>query len=378
MATFQKSLGLWKTTALGVGSLIGAGIFVLIGLVYNEVGSAMPISYLLAALSAFMTAYACAGLAKKKTVAGGEYGYVKYYLGTTGGVITGLLLMIASAAICAVYGFAMTGFIRTLTGFELPPLFLGMFFTVVFVVLNDVGAAKSANFELAMSFILVAGMLFLSIIFLKNAEIPSVDFDLGKIAGGAGLVYLAFYGFQTILVATLEMKNPKILAPKAIYLSLGIVTVLYLLLAVAVAGVARGTFENPELALEILAGKFLGGKAEIVIAFLALLAILTSMNGVIFGFARRVYAMAEDHYIPKIFTKIHPRFHTPYMATNLAVVLVFIFLYFGDIESGAKIASFSYIASMLAIHSAAIKQGMSKAINGLAMLINLILLWQLL
>lgn len=357
--------------------MIGAGIFVLIGLVYNEVGSAMPFSYLLAGLSAFMTAYACAGLAKKKTVAGGEYGYVKYYLGTTGGVITGVLLIVASAATCAIYGFAMTGFIRTLTGLEFPPLFLGMLFTLIFVVLNDVGAAKSANFELAMSLILVAGLLFLSIVFFKNAEFAPVDSNPAKIAGGAGLVYLAFYGFQTILLATMEMKDPKTLAPKAIYLSLGAVTVLYLLLAVSVAGVAGGPFDKPELALEILAGKFLGPKAGVFIAFLSLLAILTSMNGVIFGFARRVYAMAEDHYIPKLFAKIHPRFHTPYTATNLAIALVFVFLYFGDIETGAKLASFSYIASMAAIHLAAIKQGMSKMINGFALLINLILLWQL-
>jgi APA family basic amino acid/polyamine antiporter len=330
-----RAIGIPSLTANIVNSTIGAGIFALPAAVALQIGAASPLAYVICALAMclFVTCFAMAG--SRVSLTGGLYAYVEVAFGGYLGFLAGALYFLT--AILAISG--IVGLIATSVAGMVPALATPVgraaviFCVLLFLVLINVRGVKiGARAVEAVTLIklapilvfIVAGFFFIRPELLAWPGWPPSD------ALGRSILQLlfAFVGIEVALVPSGEIKNPARTVPRAIFLSLGITTALYMLLqlvALGVLGNELGKFGDTALAEA--ASRFLGNIGRTLM--------LVGLAVSAFGFAtsdilsspRIIFAFGRDAFLPRFFAHVHPRFHTPdvAIATYAAVAFVLSF-----------------------------------------------------
>ena len=332
--SLRRSVGPVGLTALGVGAIIGTGIFVVIGEGAAKAGPAVVVSFVLAAVTCLFSALSYAELASSVPVSGSAYTYAYATLGELVAFIIGWDLIleygVSVAAVAVGWGANFNAFLDSAFGFELPaeislaPEDGGVFNLPAVIIVLAVtlllvrGTRESATVNLVM-----VGVKLLILTFFIIAAFTS--FTSGNIhpfnpnglndgiVPAAGLIFFAYIGFDAVSTASEESQNPGRDLPIAIVGSLVISTVFYILVAIGAIGLLPakqlGESDAP-LATALQDGAGLDWAAA-VLSFGALVAITSVILVILYGQTRIFFAMCRDGLMPKGFADVSPRFGTP-------------------------------------------------------------------
>ncbi|MEJ8638796.1 MULTISPECIES: amino acid permease [Streptomyces] len=332
-----RTLGLWQLTAIGVGGIIGAGIFTLAGTVANgTAGPAVLISFLIAGVASAAAAFSYAEFAGLIPKAGSAYTYGYAVLGELAGWFIGWDLLLEYTAIVAVVAIGISGYFNFLlgeTGAELPNWMLGapgtgdghridLFAAILCLLiacLLNLGIKNAARFEtvvVVLKVLVVLLVIGVGVFHIETANYnPFFPFGVSGAFTGAATVFFAVFGYDAMSTAAEESKDAQRHMPKAILYSLAISMVLYVLACLVLTGMQNYKDIDPESGFSTAFKSVgLGGLAD-VIAVGAIIGILTVMFTFMLGVTRVWFSMSRDGLLPKWFAKTHPTRHVPTRVT---------------------------------------------------------------
>lgn len=332
---FIRALGLFDSVMLGIGFIVGSGIYIMPIVAASQAGFLSIFAWIIAGVISILTALCFAENAAIVPKAGGLYSYAHIAFGDFWGYLTGYTFWLGYWITIAVEMWAIAWYL----GFFMPAvpllerLLVGFLAGGIFTYINFRGIKQGGKTEdiLSVSKILLllvfvaVGLFFIKTgnLFLPpvNQPVPQLG-TLGLLLSSTVLVLWAYQGVEIITVPEEEIKNAKKVVPRAIMISVFFVMALYLLVTfVSMGSVNWHNFVTSKSPLPDIAKTFMGGPGGMLLALGGLIAILSSMNAIILGSARVSYAMARDKLFPKFFDYLHPKYKTP----SNALFLHFIF-----------------------------------------------------
>jgi APA family basic amino acid/polyamine antiporter len=357
--TLRRSLGPYNLTALGIGSIIGTGIFVLTGTAASQnAGPALVLSMVIAAIACAFAGLCYAELASMIPVAGSAYTYAYTSFGQLVAWIIGWDLILEYALSASTIAVGWSGYFVSFVGdlgIRMPPALMaapamfgggmgapvgGVFnvpaAAIVLLVtgLLFIGIRQSANTNTALVVLkssvlvvfVVAGVSFINRDNLTPFIPPNTgsfgEYGWSGVLRGAAVIFFAYIGFDAVSTAAQEAKRPQRDLPIAILTSLGICTVLYIAVAIVLLGIVPYTRLN--VADPLAVGIDATGLTWLspVIKVSALFGLFSTMLVQLLGQTRIFYAMSRDGLLPPLFGRVHPRFRTPHVSTALTGVVV--------------------------------------------------------
>jgi len=324
----KRSLGLGLLTLYGLGTTIGAGIYVLVGTVAGAAGALAPWSFAVAALLAGLAAACFAQLARRHPKSAGEAHYVlvafrRHWLSlAVGGLV--LLTAIASAATIARGAAGYLGLYVPLPDWALLAATVGLL-----AALCAWGIEESARFAGAITLVEVGGLVLVigAGLFLSGGEaeasalLPSGFDDLPPILAGTLIAFFAFVGFEHMVNVAEEVQAPERVLPRAILLTLVVTTVLYVVLAlVAVTAVDPAVLASSAAPLATIWTE--AGGPPWLLAAIGTFATLNGLLAMLILGSRVLYGLAQQGSLPRIIGRVHARRRTPVLATALVAALV--------------------------------------------------------
>ncbi|MBD3412811.1 MAG: amino acid permease [Candidatus Aminicenantes bacterium] len=389
-----RDMGLMHVTMIGVGAMIGAGIFVLTGLAAGVAGPALILVFLLNGIVTGFTAMSYAELGSCFPEAGGGYLWVKEALPQPNGFLSGWISWFAHAVACSLYSVAFGAFavdLLSLGGVDfhkLVPSFIqspphliwtkmiAVLVGLAFVYINYRGAKETGQAETLVTVvkIIVIGM-FIAFgcyaIFSGNLTEPWQSHFSGFFQKGAmgiimamGLTFIAFEGYEIIAQCGEEVINPKKNIPRSIFLSLIIVVPIYILVAFVALGAVTPEGGIPswqylgtrgELAMIEAAEHFMMGRiGRIIFLIGGLFSTMSALNATIYSSSRVSFAMGRDHNLPGVFGKIHLKKRTPYMAVFISGALIMVMAVILPIEDIASATDAMFLLLFIFVNMAVI------------------------
>jgi amino acid transporter len=335
------SLSLLDATMVGIGAMIGAGIFVLTGLAAEGAGPAAILVFALNGGVTTFTALSYAELAAAIPRNGGGYAYVREVFSAPVSFVMGwtrwFTYMIAGALYALGFGSNFREFLHiygvTLPG---PTIAYALGAVAVLVALNALSTEASGSAETAITIVKI-GILGVFVVFGLSA-VNVGEFDPlfpteGPLAllPAMGLTFIAFQGYDLIATVTEEVENPRQNIPRAILLSVLVTVVVYLLVVFVAIGVmgAEGLGGAGETAIAQAADEFmpplpLVGSGAALIAFGAVFSTVSALNAVVIGSSRVAFAMGRERQLPGRLGQLHHRFGTPFVAILASAVVMLV------------------------------------------------------
>lgn len=353
MADLRRELGFWDALTIGAGTMIGAGIFLLAGVALELTGPAAIFAYLISGAICIITASSAAELATGMPTSGGDYFFVSRSLGPAFGAISGVGIWLSLTFAISFYLFGLGEYLSQFL--PLTPFWGAVAGGILLVILNIVGAKESGRTQVIVVLTLFAILGGFSLVGFFNIETANLNpfFPLGvePIYTTTALVFVSFLGFVKIAAVAEEIKDPAKNLPRALIGSVVLVTVLYMIILLVIAGIfPQSTIREVRDPLTTAARQMLGGVGGIAIIFAGLLATLSSANASIMASSRINLAMARDRMVPNWLSKIHNKLLTPYRAILLTGILALAFLLIESLEDLAKIASVLQLYSYAALN----------------------------
>ncbi len=345
----RRSLSLPLITFYGLGNILGAGIYVLVGKVVGHAGLLAPVSFLIAALLACLTAFSYAELSARYPLSAGEAVYVQQGLQVPGlAVIIGLLII---AAGCVSSATIMRGFVGYLQVFI--PMSDHLALPVLAAVLGGLaawGVKESVTVAALLTVFEILGLILIIGVGLPSlATLPATVMDeaaslpAGTGAGvlvGAFLAFYAFIGFEDMVNVAEEVREPERNLPRAILWALALSTVLYFAVAVvAVSSISPARLAASDAPLALIY-QTLTGREPVVITLIGMFAVINGALIQIIMASRVVYGMADRRWLPQVLGFVHPASRTPLFATLLVTGTVLSLALLGTTESLAKATSY--------------------------------------
>jgi amino acid transporter len=358
-----KDLGLLSALTIGIGTMIGAGIFVLPGQAAAAAGPAVALSFIVGGVISLFTALSASELGTAMPKAGGGYYYVNHALGPLFGSIAGwgnwMGLAFASAFYTLGFGEYLATFLPIpalalgpvgLTPFQVGALLAG----IAFVGINYVGAKETGGIQIVIVTLLMGILTVFSVLGVLQADLTTLRPIFPAETGGAaavlpatGLVFVSYLGFAKITTVAEELKNPGRNLPLAVVGSVLVVTVMYAIIMVVLMGVVNWRQLGPDFTstpvLDVASISFgafgLAGVGVGLLTFAGLLATASSANASILASSRINFAMGRDKLISEKLNAIHPNFATPYRSIAVTGGLILAFILIGDVKTLAKAGS---------------------------------------
>ena len=353
MSDLRRELGFWDALTIGAGTMIGAGIFLLAGIALETSGPAAVIAYVVSGLVCMITASSAAELATGMPTSGGDYFFVSRSLGPAFGAISGVGIWLSLTFAIAFYLYGLGEYLSQFL--PLTAFWGAALGGILLIALNVIGAKESGRTQVVVVLLLFAILGGFSIVGLFNVETanftPFMPFGLDSISATTALVFVSFLGFVKIAAVAEEIKNPSKNLPRALIGSVALVTVLYAVILIIIAGMfTQETIIDVRDPLTTAARTMLGGFGGVAIIFAGLLATLSSANASIMASSRINLAMARDRMVPNWLSDIHEKLLTPYRAILLTGILALGFLLLESLEDLAKIASTLQLYSYAALN----------------------------
>jgi len=371
---FERTMGLLGATTLGIGALMGAGIYVLIGLAAEKAGPAVWLSYLICGLLSLLSVYVFGELSRKVPTAGGGYAFAYNALGSFWGYITGWLLALGSVFACAMYAMGFGYYFGTLLPFPLPEAALkglGLFIIAILTLLNCRGTKGGDRIQKILTWGNLLVLMTLIVLAADKADIENVKpmFPKGLTGIGAAIaiIYVSFFGYQLIANTAEEIINPEKTVPRAMLLAMIISLVFYVALAVlSVLVVPWKNLAQSNAPLVDVALKGLGRRGWLLIAVGGVLASAAALNSTLLAQARQIFAMGKDGFLPTLLGRIHAVNRTPLAALGAGGLATAAALIFGDLTFIVKSANFCFLSSLLPASFALRKLNKSSEANDLS------------
>ncbi|MBL4662620.1 MAG: amino acid permease [Flavobacteriaceae bacterium] len=360
MKKLERSLSLTSVIAISIGGMLGSGIFVLPGLAAAKTGSSVWLAYLLAAVCILPAALSKSELATAMPKSGGTYVYIERAFGPMFGTIAGIGLWLS---LLLKSSFALVGFGAYLSILvNINPEFtkyIAVGFLVLILFLNILGVKKVGKVQI---FIVTISLISLTLILIFG--IPKVDanlFDPFLLKGELGLVstiafvYISYAGVTKVAAIAGEIKNPNRNLPRAMILSLLLMTAIYVFVTfVLVGNIPLNTLQTDIRPIytiaEMLGGKYVG----IVAAVIGIITLISMANSGVLASSRFPFAMARDKLLPDFMSKIHSKYLTPVVTIIMTCVVMAFVIVFLDVVKIAKLASAFMVMMFILVNTCVI------------------------
>ena len=360
----RRSLSLALITFYGLGTILGAGIYVLVGKVAGMAGMYAPLSFVLAAITAALSAFTYMELCSRYPLAGGAAVYAQQGIGLRWlSILVGLLIVLSGLVSAATISRGFVGYFRVF--FEIPEILIIIGAVTALALLAAWGIAQSVVAAAVATVIEVGGLLLIiGVAYASFGALPErlpelvPPFEFAAWQGiflGGFLAFYAFIGFEDMVNVAEEVKNPKRNLPRAILLAIVISTILYLavsLAAVLVLPLERLSASEAPLALMFEQST---GASPKVMASISLFAVINGALIQIIMAARMLYGMSREGWLPKGIGRINPRTQTPVVATILVSLAVLVLALTVPLVTLAKVTSFAVLAVFAIISLALIR-----------------------
>ncbi len=355
---FERTIGLFGATTIGVGALLGAGIYVLIGSAANIAGPSVIYSYLLCGALAFVTTIMYADLSRIIPRSGGGYTYVYSILGSTGGFFTGWFLALGSILASSLYAIGFAEYAVSVSGSHLPQIYIkaiAILITILITLLN-LRPEKDSKFNLQ-NWIVWGNVAILVLLIIVSAFHTNIDYvkpmfpkGFHGTMGAISIIYISFFGYQLIANNSDEIIEPEKTVPKAMKLSMLISILIYFLVSVtAILTVSWKELADSQAPLVLVANKSFGGNGWLIISIGGILASLGALSSTLFSQSRQAFAMGQDRFFPDSFGKLSEKTKQPVAAILVGGILVSLILASFDLEMIAKVTNFSLLLSLLPV-----------------------------
>lgn len=347
----KRTLTLWQLTTTGVGIVIGAGIYVLIGEAAEEAGAALWIAFILAALLSALTGLSYAELAGMYPSAGAEFEFARRAFNDFTGFITGWMMLTANMIAA---GAVSIGFAHYLRYFFDVPLRVGAAgLLVVLTALIIAGIQRSIWFSVMLAVLQVGGLVMVIAVGFPAVGDRSLTegATVSGVLGASALVFFAFIGFDEVVTLSEDTVDPARAVPRALLFSLGISTLLYVLVGIAAVSVIDASeLAASDTPLALVMAEDWGARASDIVAVIALASTMNTTLLVLTAASRLTYSMARSHALPPFMAAIAPRAHSPYVAALAGLCVAGGFAMLGDIGLVASVTDFAVYAIFIAVN----------------------------
>ena len=359
-ATPQERIGLWAAVSIGIGGMIGAGIFSILGVVAEVSGSALAISFVVGGIVALLATYSYAKLGARYPSGGGAVQFLVQGLGDN--VLSGeinVFQWIGYVITLALYASGFAGYALTFLPEGTPGPWSQVFavgILLVFTALNSLGAGavgKAETLIVGIKVAILVGFVGTGIWAIAPARLaPTTWPGVADILFGAGVLFVGYEGFGLVTNAAGNMADPRRTLPRALFIAV----ILTMLIYVAVATTVIGTLSVPQIlqaqdfALAEAARPFLGAFGFRLIAIAALFSTSSAINATVFGAANASYQIARDGQLPVTFTRKVWRHNQEglYLTAGLAIAFVLLF----DLGPIAMMGSAAFLLVYAAVNAA--------------------------
>ncbi|MYX27069.1 amino acid permease [Streptomyces sp. SID8381] len=372
----KRTMGLFQLVCFGVGAIVGTGIFVGLSDSVAQAGPAVVVSFVLAAITCVLTAFAFAELGGAIPVSGSSYSFAYAGLGESTAFLVGWCLLleygVSVSAVAVGWSQYVNELLHSLTGWQLPAVLSAgpgdggvvnlpaVIVIALAAVLLVRGVRESARATAAMAILkLVILVAFCAIGFtaFKHGNLtPFSPAGLGGIGAGTTAAFFSYIGFDAITTAGEEAKNPRRDIPLAILVCIGVVTLLYCAVALAAIGAIGGgqVGDRPaalSYVVNVVTGSSVGGA---VIAFGAVVAIASVVLAVMYGQTRILLSMSRDGLVPRVFEKVSPKTSTPVAGTLVVAVVFALPAAFASLDAVVNLCTIGTLATMAVVNVAVI------------------------
>jgi basic amino acid/polyamine antiporter, APA family len=344
-AELSRRLGVTDAVVIGLGAMIGAGIFAALAPAARAAGSGLLLGLAVAAVVAYCNATSSARLAARYPASGGTYVYGRERLGPFWGYLAGWSFVVGKTASCAAMALTVGTYVWPGHAHA-----VAVGAVVLLTAVNYGGVQKSAWLTRVIVAVVLAVLAAVVAAAFTAGSIDLARLDLGTdttatgVLQAAGLLFFAFAGYARIATLGEEVRDPARTIPRAIPLALAITLVVYAAVAIAALSVlGPGRLAAATAPLSELAHATGHGWLEPAVRVAAAVAALGSLLALILGVSRTTLAMARDRHLPHALARVHPRFRVPHRAELVIGVLVAVAAAFADLRSAIGFSSFGVL-----------------------------------
>jgi len=336
----------------GIGIILGAGIYALVGEVAGKAGDAVWVSFLMAAAMAAVIGLSYAELASAFPKAGADYEYTRQALGLRAAFVVGWLIVIGNLVAAATVSLGFGGYLHTFVDIDPTALALAALVAATFIAFY--GIREAVWLSVILTLAEVAGLVFVIVIgvpHLGDVDLLEAEMGAAGIFSGAALVMFAFIGFEQIATLSEETRDAVRIVPKALLLAIAVTSGLYLMVAVAAVSVLGWEeLSGSEAPLAAVAAEVLGGRASDFVAVVALFSTANTVLLLLVAASRLIYGMASTAALPRFLAWVHPGARTPARAIALSLVVSAGFALSGDISLVAGATNFAVFIGFAAVN----------------------------
>jgi amino acid transporter len=356
---FKRNMGLFMAVMIGIGATMGPGIFALPGELAHMVGPLGILVYLVMGLMTVFTALNYSELSAAIPLAGGGYSFTSRTMKRPVAFITGWFFWIGNTLACAMYALIFALTIRAYFFPEASIAVITLVTTLVFTAVNFAGMRQAIIVITVMNLVELAVLVGVAVLGIADVEPanlePMAPMGLGPFIPAMALIYISYVGFELISNAAEEIKQPAKNIPRAIFITLGISTAIYVL----VVGVMMATVHHTELAESdvpfiFTADRLFGPWGRWAGVTATIMASLSAFSVTLGASARILFALGRDKHFPSFFCRIHQRHRTPHISLLFCAVIVVIFSSTGIVKFVASVSDFGYLMGLGVINLAVI------------------------
>lgn len=355
----KREIGLFGATALGIGAIIGSGIFIVTGIVAGIAGPAMIISVLIAGVIALFSALSVAELSAYLPEEGGTYAYAQKLISPFAGFIAGWIWVFSNIFVGAAVSLGFAHYFVTLFP-AIPLKIIAVIICLIFIIINYLGLKESTVLNNLLVTVKVLILLFFVVFglgfFIADHFTPFTPTGMTGILSGAALIFFAYTGFARVTIMAEEVKEPEKTIPRSIYLALGISTVIYILVSLVAVGIA-GTPALAQSGSPLAGAIRVTGSPEsvLLISLGAMIATASVLLTTIMGISRIVFAMARNNDLPQFLSRISPRFSTPHYAIWITGVFMTAAVLIADLALVVAVSTFAMLIFYFIANIAALR-----------------------
>lgn len=353
----KRELGVWGATFMGLGSIIGTGIFVSIGIAAGVAGSAVIVAIFIGAIVAICNGLSSAQLAANHPVSGGTYEYGYEYLTPPLGFTAGWMFLVAKSASAATAALGFAGYFLNLLGLSshwTTPVAVGAVIGLTAIVLSGIRRSNTAN-------TIIVGVTLLALTALVLACLPSfiaaggsnfspfLQGSVHNVLQASALMFVAYTGYGRIATMGEEARSPRQTIPKAMIICLLLTMALYLIVATVSIGavgpdlLSQATQQSQAAPLEAVMRQVAGPGGAFIVAIGAMTAMLGVLLNLILGLSRVVLAMGRRQDLPRTFATLNPDQSSPTRAVIAVGGAIALLALIGNVKTTWSFSAFSVL-----------------------------------
>lgn len=347
-----RKLGFWEVTLSGVGIILGAGIYALIGAAAGTAGNAVWLSFGIAAIVAFFTALSYMELASMMPTVGAEYEYCTRAVGKRVAMVIGWLIIFSGIIGAATVSLGFAGYLGSIL--PVPDLLAAFILIVVLTGILLIGVKESALIAVVFTFIEVGGLLLViaaGLPYLGSVDYLEMPFGVTGVLSAAALVFFAYQGFEEMVKFSEETRRPERTIPLALIVALCISTVLYILVCLSAVSVTgwEALAASPAPFATVASAAW-GADASLLLSVIALFATANTVLMMMFAASRISFGMARAGSLPPFLALVHPARKTPWATSVLVGAGAMLFTLLGDVAFVANVSNFTLFVTFTVVN----------------------------